>query len=227
MGAITEDIRGFLEAVQRERLARAADPRLALRVAAVKEWQRARFGEAYADFQRDSRYSAAIRFFLEDLYGPVDFTARDRDFARVVPTLVRLFPTDVVRVVRSLGELHALSEAFDTAMGSCVGPAVLGERDYAKAWKTVGRYEDRLRQLELTLGVGGALDRLTASRTLRHTLRLMRAPARAAGLAALQVFLERGFDAFRAMHGAKDFLGAVRARETDFIERMAAAPGNP
>ncbi len=58
----------------------------------------------------------AARFFLDDLYGPEDFTRRDEQFARVVPGLVRLFPQEIVGTVISLGELHALSEQFDTAM---------------------------------------------------------------------------------------------------------------
>ena len=41
----------------------------------------------------------------------------------------------------------------------------------------------------------------------------MHAPARAAGLAALQAFLEAGFDAFATMGGAHDFLATVERRE--------------
>ena len=48
---------------------------------------------------------------------------------------------------------------------------------------------------------------------MRHSLRLMRAPARAAGLAALQSFLESGFETFRAMHGAEEFLTQIANRE--------------
>ena len=48
---------------------------------------------------------------------------------------------------------------------------------------------------------------------MRNSLRLMRGPARAAGLGELQGFLESGFEAFRAMHGAQEFLGRVEARE--------------
>jgi hypothetical protein len=48
---------------------------------------------------------------------------------------------------------------------------------------------------------------------LRSSLKLMRAPARAAGLEDLQGFLERGFSAFAAMRGASDFLAVVDRRE--------------
>ena len=51
----------------------------------------------------------------------------------------------------------------------------------------------------------------------------MRGPARSAGLASLQRFLERGFDAFRAMNGAAQFLATIGARE----RALAAALFDP
>jgi len=52
-------------------------------------------------------------------------------------------------------------------------------------------------------------------------LSMMRQPARLAGLAPLQDFLERGFAAFRAMHGAADFLRIINERETGILEVIA------
>ena len=84
---------------------------------------------------------------------------------------------------------------------------------YALAWQQVGRVEDRELQVELILAVGRALDRLTRKPLLRQGLQLMRGPARSAGLSALQAFLERGFDAFKTMRGADQFLATIAARE--------------
>ena len=82
----------------------------------VKRYQHRRFQHTYADLLASPRYARSARFFLDDLYGPEDFTRRDEQFARVVPGLMRLFPRELVGTVMSLGELHALSEQFDTAM---------------------------------------------------------------------------------------------------------------
>jgi hypothetical protein len=49
---------------------------------------------------------------------------------------------------------------------------------------------------------------------------LMRGPARAAGLADLQTFLERGFDTFRAMKGAEQFLAWVAQRERTLVATL-------
>ncbi len=52
------------------------------------------------------------------------------------------------------------------------------------------------------------------------SLRMMRAPARAAGLANMQRFLEEGFDTFKAMRGAEQFLRTVADRERALASRL-------
>jgi hypothetical protein len=155
---------------------------------------------------------------LNDLYGPHDFAERDGQFARIVPALVRLFPADIVRTVAALAELHALSEQLDGEMARTIDGERLDERTYRQAWQLVGRPADRARQIQLMLDVGMALDRFTQKPLLRHSLRLMRGPAAAAGLGALQRFLENGFDTFREMRGAAGFLDTIAQRE----RRLAA-----
>lgn len=218
-------IRRFLEQVALERLERGLDAALSVRVTAVKHLQHLRFQQTYADLLADPRYSKAARFFLEDLYGPGDFTARDEQFGRIVPALVRLFPAELVETVCALAELHALSEQMDSAMGSALRGAEMNGENYGVAWRAVGRPEIRTRQIELMLVVGAALDRYTRSPILRHSLRLMRSPAKAAGLGALQAFLESGFDTFREMRGADAFLNTIYAREHDLADRLFAGDG--
>ena len=188
----------------------------------IKRFQHARFERTYADLLASPRYSRAAQFFLDDLYGPEDFSRRDEQFARVVPGLVRMFPHEIVGTVMSLGELHALSEQLDTAMGSVVETTSIDDRQYAGAWRTVGRPADRERQITLMLAVGSALDRYTRNPLLRTSLRLMRGPAAAAGLGVLQAFLERGFDTFRDMRGAQEFLDTVARRESEVASRLFA-----
>jgi hypothetical protein len=230
----TEAIHTRLAEVQRERERRAADPSLGQRVIAVKHHQQQRLRDTYADIALEPRYRAATAFFLDELYGPEDFAQRDAQFARVVSGL-KLFPDEVVRTVAALIELHALSERFDTLMAEAADalasePAAsdgaLDNAAYARAWRAVGQPEGRERQIALLLQVGHALDRHTRSRLLRASLHMMRAPARAAGLEALQQFLERGFDAFGAMGGAKDFLETIAARERQLAAELFAGGGS-
>jgi hypothetical protein len=213
--------------VQAERDRRGDHPALAAGVAAVKHYQHARFAGTYADMLAHPRYSRAAAFFLEDLYGPTDFTQRDAQFARVVPALVRLFPAELVETVLRLAQLHALSEQLDTAMAQALAGALVDGRRYGGAWRQVGRPEQRARQIDLMLAVGSALDRYTRSLLLRNTLRLMRGPAQAAGLGALQGFLETGFDTFKAMNGAQGFLSLIEQRERALAERLFAGADAP
>lgn len=213
-----------LRAVDHERVRRDADPKWADAVRRVKDYQQRRFARTYADLLASDRYRGAARFFLDDLYGPRDFSDRDRQFARVVPALVRLFPRDIVETVHTLARLHALSERLDSTMGLSFLDATVDAAAYIDAWQRTGDAPARESQIALTLEVGRSLDRLTRKPLLRHSLHLMRGPARAAGLADLQQFLESGFGTFRAMRGASDFLGTVGQRERELAHTLFDAP---
>jgi hypothetical protein len=217
-----DEILRCLESVAAERARRAGEATLAARVAEVKRFQHQRFEASYADLLASPRYAAAAQFFLDDLYGPGDFTQRDKQFARVVPALVRLFPKDIVTTVSRLAQLHELSESLDTEMGLQIADQLLNKDSYGLAWRKVRRTSDRERQIALMLEVGSALDRFTKNPLLRTSLRMMRGPAQAAGLGSLQDFLESGFDAFRGMRGAEYFLSTVSTRERQLAAKLFA-----
>ena len=205
-----------LASVDTERRLRAADAALARRVHALKAYQQRRFAHTYADLLATPRYERAARFFLDELYGPSDFTRRDAQFARVVPALVRLFPREIVRMVAALTRLHSLSEALDTDMARCLPANNDGRIDaeqYLAAWQATGRAGDRDEQIVLTLEIASTLDSVTQKTLVRNSLRLMRGPAQAAGLSDLQGFLENGLNAFRSMNGAAEFTRIVDERE--------------
>ena len=213
MSTAVERILSNLSVVEAERAHRLEVSELGSRVIALKLYQQRRFSHTYADLLQHPRYGAASRFFLEELYSPKDFTRRDEQFARVVPGMVRLFPIDIVETVAALAQLHALSETLDSAMGSKLKRLPIDKKEYVHAWQVTGRHRDRELQVDLTLDVAHRLDRLTTRNLMRTSLRLMRAPARAAGLSQLQHFLESGFDTFREMKGAGEFMEIVRSRE--------------
>jgi hypothetical protein len=216
-----------LQTVVDERRRRQSDDVLDERVHAVKRYQHQRFQSTYADLLAQPRYAGATRFFLNDLYGPRDFTARDTQFARIVPALVRLFPQPIVQTVRALSELHALSEKLDTRMALLVPAGVIDTLIYARAWQAASVPDEREHQIALMLSVGQALERYTRNPLLSHSLRLMRGPARAAGLAALQSFLEAGFDTFRGMRGADEFLSTIASRERTLAAHLFAMDTTP
>lgn len=220
MSESLQSIARGLEAVSALRAARERDTDLAARVQRIKAYQHRRFENDYSELLASPRYGVAARFFLDDLYGPADFSARDAQFGRIVPTLSRVLPDEVVRTVERLIDLHSLSEELDQQMAQAIGPEPVDDRVYRRAWRQVARRADRERQVRLTLAVGRALDAHTRNPLLGLTVRLMRRPAQLAGLAQLQSFLEAGFSAFVAMKGAQEFLDTIGDHEFALIAKL-------
>lgn len=216
MNARSQRILDRIAWVEAERRRRQADPSLRQRVEALKRYQHQRLRLTYADMLADVRYRRAAEFFLEDLYGPYDFSARDTQFAKVVPGLSRLFSGDLIATVEELAELHGLTEELDSMMGAALPTSRCDAAAYTAAWQKVGRAGDRGRQIELVRRLGNALDAYTRKPLLRQSLRLMRRPAAAMGLGAVQSFLESGFEIFSELREPRRFLDEIEARETDF-----------
>jgi hypothetical protein len=208
---------------------RAANPALHRALAHLSAWQSRRLRHTYADLERAPRYAEAMRFFETDLYGGADFARRDADLARVVPAMRRLLPENVIGTVGVAVELNAISQDLDRAMvdalANCAGGFTVA--DYCAAYRGVGRFDARRRQIVLIGEVGIALDRYVRKPMIRGALALMRKPARVAGLVALQDFLERGFAAFERMGGAAEFLATIQSRETLIHEAIASGASAP
>ena len=188
-----------------------------LRLKAVKSWQQVRLARTYADLAADSRYAPAIAFFLDELYGVKDSTIRDRDLTRMYPTIKRLLPKFAFDAVDRALELDVLAEEFDQALATALGSQTVNEANYLKAFRAVGRREDRLRQIGLMQAVGEGLDRMVKKPLIFSTLKMLRSPAKVAGLGEMQQFLETGFTAFRHMNGADYFLATIASRESALI----------
>lgn len=222
-----DQIRDHLHRVAALR-ARAGDaPDLMTAVRAVKRLQARRFRSTYADLARQARSELAVRFFLDELYGEHDFSRRDEQFGRIAGALERLFPAAVGQLAVDLAEIHALTERLDHALASHWLALPDGLRDterYVQAWRLCSARDERQRQLAVVQHMGQELQRLTRMRSLRLGLRMMRKPAEAAGLDALQHFLENGFDAFAALGDASSFLQTIDERETQWIGILFDAP---
>jgi len=218
-------IRQAVTEVSQLRHASQAQPALAEAVRAVKRTQARRFTGTYADLLAGGPYMAAARFFLDELYSDKDYAERDAQFARIAGAIERFFPADVAKTSVALAQLHALTEQLDLALARAwleLDSAGLSEgARYVHSWRIVGRRVDRDNQLSVVLGIGDEMIRLTRTPGLRLMLRMMRAPAVAAGLSSLQQFLESGFDTFAGMAkrpgGAEGFLATIRSRESRLI----------
>lgn len=208
---------------------RQANPIVAGALERIARWQASRLRLTYADVAMLSRYTAAIRFFENDLYGNPDFAKRDADLARVVPLMVRMLPKKVIATVAEAVELNALSQELDAALLARLPRAdgVFSVADYCKAYRRMDQRVNRERQIRLIAEVGAALDSHVGKPLVRSGLAMMRRPAHLAGFGALHDFLERGFSSFRAMHGAQAFLATIVARETALMDHILAGDTAP
>lgn len=189
----------------------------------IKNLQARRFRGTYSDFLEHPRYAPATRFFLEELYGAHDFERRDAQFSRIAGALERLFPEAVAQLAVDLSETHALTEVLDHQLAThwlSSDPTLSPSERYIIAWRRTEARDSRKRQFAVVQHIGLELQRLTRMKTLRLGLRMMRNPARAAGLDALQQFLESGFDAFGALGDARPFLETIRDRESSWVQAL-------
>lgn len=228
----SEKIREALASAARLRQAARDDPSLADAVHAVKRFQARRFAGTYADLLAGGRQGAAAGFFLRELYGEKDYAERDAQFARIAGTVEKVFPAQVVSVCVALAALHALTERLDHALAvqwlaQAGDPGAELPQEglrYVRAWRVMGGRPEREAQLSSVLEIGRQMIRLSRLPGLRMMLRMMRAPAGAAGLGVLQRFLETGFDTFSAMARqrgeAEDFLQTIQQREGELIAHL-------
>jgi len=198
-------------------------PDLAQAVAQIKEFQAQRFVATYPDLFNSPVYQACAEFFLTELYGSQDFSQRDAQFARIAGALEKTFPRNVVDMANTLAQLHCVTEELDLAMANqwAQTGAVDPPARYRLAWCAVGQRAQREWQLATVIQIGQVLSDLTRKRGLRLMLKMMHRPAHLAGLGALQVFLEAGFDHFGTMaknqNSVKSFLDIIQKRESDWI----------
>lgn len=218
-----DELRKHLEVVRSLRQAQASDA-IPQHYHALKEWQSSRLAKTYPDLLDSPRYRPAAEFFLSELYGAKDFTARDAEVARIIPTLVAMLPARALHTLAEAIRMDALSESLDITMvkqiRSTGWPKRIDDTTYAAAYRACGRREDRTAQITLVAEIGTTLDRLTHMRMLSVSLRVMKAPAEMAGLGNLHQFLWHGFEAFRHMHGAEHFLATINEREFELMNRL-------
>jgi hypothetical protein len=218
---VIEMLEQQLRTVKAEREAAQCDPaRLAAR-AALKQYQAARLAQTHADLLAAPDTRDAALFFLDELYGAENASARDVDLERIIPTLKRVLSLHPLQTITQAVMLDALSERLDTAMASALGPG-FDARQYAAAYRTVTARSERERQLALVQSLGESLAELVHIPLLSATLTIMRTPARAAGLGQLQQFLEHGFRTFKRLKNPREFVATIVLRERAMLEKIDA-----
>lgn len=217
----------LIESIELTRAQVQRDPIRLARLQALQHWQVERLQRTYADFGADPRYREALEFFAKDLYGPHEFTQRDRDLKKVLHQWERRLPHKAHQSIICAMELEALSLQLDLAVLDALAGAKPSESAYTAAYRQANRRDDRQRQIWLIAAAGRALDALIHLPAIGVGLRMARLPARLAGVTVLHNFLERGYTAFARMGSAHELLRAIEQRETDIMQRLFAGSADP
>ena len=204
----------------------AADAQHKKRWMALKQWQIQRLRTTYSDLLATPRYKDAAEFFLEELYGAKDVDQRDTEAQKVAPKLASLLPARAIDALLLAVQLEEIAERFDIEMSRTIELPIT-EENYAEAYRAAGTEAERVRQIELADRIGKALEKLAKVPMLSTMLHMMKAPAAMWGLSHLHRFLQRGFDAFVGMRGAREFLEKTNRRELAINQRLFASDPEP
>ncbi|GEA13333.1 hypothetical protein [Alteromonas sp. KUL49] len=183
----------------------------------LQNWQCERLLVTHEDLAQQSRYQNAMQFFVDELYGPKDFSQRDADIARVIPKLASVLPQSAMLAMEDALALNALSFELDMKMAQALGDTPITRHSYAQAYREVGTQETRTKQIEIIEHLGAQLDGVVKMRGIGMLISLARRPAKMAGLLTLHEFLERGFKAFKAIGDVHSFIDPVLAKEREIM----------
>jgi len=211
-----------------ERIRASAFPLASLE--SLQEWQRARILHSFEDLAAREDCRPAVRFFLSELYGGLDFEQRDQDLARVMPLMIRFLPDHALKTMSEAFELQAISLEHDVRMAEYMDREGFGKLDmarYCEVYRGCSSRTGRERQIQLIRKLGYDLDRLVRKPLVNYLVRLMRGPAHAAGFGALQDFLEHGLSSFRALDDPAQFVDTIYQREWQAMELMFAGSRKP
>lgn len=202
----------------------------AARFEMLQRWQRERLAHTYADLLAEPQFQAAGHFFLEELYGGLEFRERDQQVSKVLPVMTRTLPEHMLHALARAFELQAISLELDMEMARHMALNEVSEIDegaYQRLYQSTGRAEDRRQQIELIHGLGLELNEVVRHRMVLNLVRLLRVPARAAGFGLLQDFLEKGLWAFRKMGDGQLFVETIYQREHEIMQRLLDGDEHP
>jgi hypothetical protein len=224
---VTHPALSLVNSIAETRAQLEREPLKLARLQSLQRWQVQRLQRTYMDYYELPRYRDAIEFFVHDLYGPHDYAQRDRDIQRVIEPWQRILPMRAMQAVATALSVESLTQQLDLAMLDALGERAINQESYAHAYRFVNRRQDRERQIALIVDCGKALDALIANPWVRRALRLAKIPARLANVSVLHEFLERGYEAFEKMGGARELLGVIELRETTIMHNLLVGSADP
>ena len=201
------------------------------RLYTVQRWQSEMMRQTHKCLLEDSRYRPATEFFLQEIYGGNDHSQLARNIERAMHAAIRVLPARVMETSNMALEFNAigaeLDEALTVVLYEEMGVLEITTENYVKAFRRCGNRKARERQIELARQLAGCLDKYVKNRALYVTFRLLKKPARMAGIDKLYQFTAKGFEVMRPVKNVGEFINRLVDRETRVIDNIFAGSLDP
>lgn len=197
----------------------------------LQNWQAERMRKTHQNLLEDDKYRVATEFFLEDIYGGIDLTHLANEAERALNAALRILPEKVMVTATYALELNALSAELDERLTEFLflemGVSDISMAAYTEAFRESATLEERQRQVELAKHLAVGLDKYVRSRMIYATFKLVKAPARKAGISNLYDFMGKGFEAMRPMGSASAVIHRIVDREAELIDAIFSGEQSP
>lgn len=175
----------------------------------LQAWQCKRLLASHKNLWTQQRFNPAMQFFIDELYGPKDFTQRDQDIAKVVPKMAKLLPDKALVSLESALHLNRLSFELDFDLANTIKSNPINRETYALAYYQCQNQQSRVQQINFIDALGKDLADVVKIKGISTLLMLSRKPAKLAGVIALHEFLESGYQAFKKLGRVEDFIQPI------------------
>ena len=190
-------------------------------IRAVQAWQCKRLLASHQQMYQQKRFKPAVEFFINELYGPNDFSQRDQDIARIVPKMSKFLPEKALQSLASALHLNTLSFELDFDLAKRLIDTEINRETYANAYVSCDNIASRQQQIDYIRNLGNDLADVVKMKGISSLLFISRKPAKMAGVLALHEFLEKGFRSFKNLGNVEDFIFPVVNKEQEIMQHLA------
>ena len=191
----------------------------------LQSWQTKRLLVTHHDLWNSKRFKPAMQFFIDEIYGPRDFSQRDIELARVLPNMAKVLPNKGLKSLQAALRLNCLSLELDIALVHELDNKEINRSNYFTCYRQSSNQSKREEQIQLLKDLGLDLAKVVKITGISAILMLSRKPAKVAGVESLHAFLEKGFKSFKKLGEVHDFIDPIINRERELMHLLFAAKG--
>ncbi len=189
----------------------------------LQAFQSKRLERDYSHFRNDPQYVLLADFFLTDLYGTQDFSARDAQ-AKRLHHFTNLAPGMSVHDIQIALDVLELTETLDKQVADILvkmnADVPFSEATYEEAYYRADAYQPRIRQIELIDESLRRVYRLSRISLLGTTLNNTKTMAKLIGMSDMHRFLHKGYLALQKVNDIDPFLDEVVSKELHRLNRI-------